>query len=444
MPNVAIQVEDLGKEYRIGTSTSSAYGYTSLRDVLMEAARRPLELFRRKRRVEPGEGSDRIWALKGVNLTVDEGEVIGIIGGNGAGKSTLLKVLARITEPTEGTARIRGRIVSLLEVGTGFHPELTGRENVYLNGAIHGMRKSEIRRKFDEIVDFSGVETFIDTPVKRYSSGMYVRLAFSVAAHLDPEILLVDEVLAVGDVEFRKKCLGKMQGGTREGRTVVFVSHNMSAIRNLCQRVIVLERGELVLDATPESAIARYLDQDLTSDATINAKEIESQQEGVVRKGAPTIRLLEVALVGQDGQARNTFRSDEDILIRVTHENVVSTTDLRVIVTIVDEENQPVLGTQNSDCSASSTYHLEPGVYESSCLIPSNTFGGKRAYVSVQLVHPKVEHLILKKVLRLTVNFQGYNSPQETWEDTFLRPSLDWETHLVGEKSKTVEEKAIT
>jgi lipopolysaccharide transport system ATP-binding protein len=202
---------------------------------------------------------ERIWALKDVNFDVKEGEVVGVIGRNGAGKSTLLKILSRVTGPTEGCAMIKGRVSSLLEVGTGFHPELTGRDNIYLNGAILGMRRKEIDNKFDKIVDFAGVEKFIDTPVKRYSSGMYVRLAFAVAAHLDPEIMIVDEVLAVGDVEFQKKCLGQMHSVARGGRTVLFVSHNMASIEELCDRVIVMNAGRLEQDGPARSVIARYL-----------------------------------------------------------------------------------------------------------------------------------------------------------------------------------------
>jgi lipopolysaccharide transport system ATP-binding protein len=243
-----VSVEGVSKRYLVGHRAAPREKYTALRDVIgREAgkmARRTLDLFRGRQMVD-GDDVEEFWALKDVSFKVKRGEVLGIIGRNGAGKSTLLKILSRITEPTEGCVRIKGRVASLLEVGTGFHPELTGRENIYLNGAILGMTRGEIRRKFDEIVAFAEVEKFLDTPVKRYSSGMYVRLAFAVAAHLEPEILAVDEVLAVGDVAFQKKCLGKMGDVVREGRTVLFVSHNMNAIEKLCQRVMYLERGTL-------------------------------------------------------------------------------------------------------------------------------------------------------------------------------------------------------
>ncbi|HEY8504719.1 MAG TPA: ABC transporter ATP-binding protein, partial [Gemmataceae bacterium] len=229
----AIRVENLSKQYRLGETLGSPY--QTLRDALAEAAKAPLRrLFRRDRPGVGGGARGHFWALKDVSFEVKPGEVVGVIGRNGAGKSTLLKVLSRITEPTAGRAEIRGRVGSLLEVGTGFHPELTGRENIYLNGSILGMNRREIARKFDEIVAFSEIEKFLDTPVKRYSSGMYVRLAFAVAAHLEPEILIVDEVLAVGDAAFQKKCLGKMQDVTKDGRTVVFVSHNLGALQHIC------------------------------------------------------------------------------------------------------------------------------------------------------------------------------------------------------------------
>jgi ABC-type polysaccharide/polyol phosphate transport system ATPase subunit len=247
----AIQAEGLGKQYRIGRLQLRS---DTLRDALAAGARR-LVRPRRER-----EAEETLWALRGVSFMVDRGEVVGIIGSNGAGKSTLLKVLARITEPTEGWVRIEGRVGSLLEVGTGFHSELSGRENVYLAGAILGMRRAEIARKFDEIVAFAEVERFVDTPVKRYSSGMYLRLAFAVAAHLEPEILLVDEVLAVGDARFQKKCLGKMRDiSTREGRTVLFVSHNMNAVQRLCNRCLLLSAGQLAAAGPTPEVVARYL-----------------------------------------------------------------------------------------------------------------------------------------------------------------------------------------
>jgi lipopolysaccharide transport system ATP-binding protein len=253
MGNWAIRTEDLGKRYRLGEMTT----YNSLREQLTNLAKAPF------RRFDGGSGRDQsdkfLWALKDVSFTLEKGEALGIIGRNGAGKSTLLKLLSRITSPTEGWAEMRGRVSALLEVGTGFHPELTGRENIYLNGAILGMKRLEIDAKFDEIVAFAEVERFLDTPIKRYSSGMFVRLAFSVAAHLEPEILVVDEVLAVGDAKFQKKCLGRMGDVSREGRTVLFVSHNMSTIAALCKKGILLEQGRLVEIGPMDQVIQKYL-----------------------------------------------------------------------------------------------------------------------------------------------------------------------------------------
>jgi len=253
MSDVAIRIDGLGKKYRIRHQQSQRY--VALRDVLSDRAR---DLFGRKRRYGRPPVED-FWALKDVSFEVKRGEVTGVIGRNGAGKSTLLKVISRITEPTVGRIELTGRVASMLEVGTGFHPELTGRENIFLNGAILGMRHAEIKRRFDEIVAFSEVENFLDTPVKRFSSGMYVRLAFAVAAHLHTEILIVDEVLAVGDAEFQRKCLGRMTEAAQGGRTVLFVSHNMAAIRRLTQRCVVLDHGQLKCDAPPQEAIEYYL-----------------------------------------------------------------------------------------------------------------------------------------------------------------------------------------
>jgi lipopolysaccharide transport system ATP-binding protein len=262
MNDIAVRVQDLSKRYRIGRARRR---HDTLRDALVTGLRAPVDRLRRGGSScgsSRGRFEDTIWALKDVTFQVQRGEVLGIIGRNGAGKTTLLKILSRITEPTKGRAEIHGRVGSLLEVGTGFHPELTGRENVYLNGAILGMRKAEIDRKFDEIVDFAEIEQFLDTPVKRYSSGMYVRLAFAVAAHLEPEILVVDEVLAVGDVEFQKKCMGRMGKVAQGGRTVLFVSHNMAAIQDLCNRSLLLQDGTLGLVGGVREVIGQYLGED--------------------------------------------------------------------------------------------------------------------------------------------------------------------------------------
>lgn len=305
MAEVAIRVENLSKQYRIGRRER----YWTLRDTLTDAMYAP---FRRIRSAfqpsslpasQPPNGDDTIWALRTVSFDVKHGEVLGIIGRNGAGKSTLLKVLSRITEPTEGVAEIQGRVGSLLEVGTGFHPELTGRENIYLNGAILGMRRAEIQRKFDEIVAFAEVEKFIDTPIKHYSSGMYLRLAFAVAAHLEPDILLVDEVLAVGDAAFQKKCLGKMGDVAKEGRTVLFVSHNMAAVLSLCSRVALLDWGRLVQQGSPQEVVRHYLH----SAMTMKVIHLDQRQD---RSGDGSARVvsLQVESADQEKVIRSSSR----------------------------------------------------------------------------------------------------------------------------------------
>jgi len=253
-----IEITNISKKYRI---TQGVLRNVTLRDVLTNISKRPFKYAKHKaKKIINRAGKEDFWALNDISFSVKRGEAVGIVGANGAGKSTLLKILSRITPPTNGEIKLRGRVASLLEVGTGFHQELTGRENIFLNGAILGMTKKEITEKFEDIVEFSGVEKFIDTPVKRYSSGMHVRLAFAVAAHLEPEILLVDEVLAVGDAQFQKKCLGKMDQVTKqEGRTILFVSHNMTAIQNICDRVVLLEKGKIKMVGKPDEVIREYL-----------------------------------------------------------------------------------------------------------------------------------------------------------------------------------------
>ena len=283
MPDTVIRVENLGKKYTIGHQQQGER-YTALRDVITNGAKGIAGRFRGEKGKRQNSTSEDFWALKDVSFEIKQGDRVGIIGRNGAGKSTLLKILSRITEPTEGRIRIKGRVASLLEVGTGFHPELTGRENIYLNGAILGMGKVEIRRKFDEIVAFAEVERFLDTPVKRYSSGMYVRLAFAVAAHLEPEILVVDEVLAVGDVQFQKKCLGKMEEVGRDGRTVLFVSHNMTAIQSLCTKAISLSKGEVAGQGDISEQIYAYLNRIRSSILETSDKALQLSDHLILKK----------------------------------------------------------------------------------------------------------------------------------------------------------------
>ncbi len=300
MSNPAIIIENLGKRYTIGHQRANRDG---LRHAIESAIREPLTWLRSSRQKKLQQVD--FWALKDVSLQIKQGEVVGIIGSNGAGKSTLLKILSRITVPSEGRIRIDGRVASLLEVGTGFHQELTGRENIFLNGAILGMTRAEIVRKFDEIVEFSGVEEFLDTPVKRYSSGMYVRLAFAVAAHLEPEILIVDEVLAVGDAAFQKKCIRKMENFAQSGRTVLFVSHNMDAVRTLCQRAILFDGGKIRADGYVDSVVEDYFSGFSTS----------SRQQ---LRGADGLAIERVVLKNDRSQETCQFCPGEDLIIEIT------------------------------------------------------------------------------------------------------------------------------
>ena len=356
MSDTAIRVEKLSKQYRIGGKQA---GYRTIRESVTEAVQAPLRrlrsTFQRSNVQHPN--ANTIWALRDVSFEVQRGEVVGIIGRNGAGKTTLLKILSRITEPTEGRAEIHGRVGSLLEVGTGFHPELTGRENIYLNGAILGMRRQEIEHKFDEIVDFSGVEKFIDTPVKRYSSGMHVRLAFAVAAHLEPQILLIDEVLAVGDVEFRKKCLGKMGDVAREGRTVLFVSHNMGTIRSLCARAILLESGELREDGEAFKVVQLYLSEGMENGCAKLAWD-----------GSLDAQFLSISVMNESGAVTQMFDFNERVRLDIELEVRKPIPSPYLTVSIHTTLGVSVLFSDRIDDVAE---HLSsPGVYRIQVLLP--------------------------------------------------------------------------
>jgi lipopolysaccharide transport system ATP-binding protein len=304
MEEIAIKVVNLSKKYKIGERVP----YKTLREEI-------IKFFKRDRKKE----NEYIWALKDVSLEIKKGEIVGIIGPNGAGKTTLLKILSRITEPTDGYAEVYGRVGSLLEVGVGFHPELTGRENIYLNGAMLGMSKKEIDKKFDQIVSFAEIEKFIDTPVKHYSSGMYVRLAFSVAAHLEPEILLVDEVLAVGDISFQQKCLGKMDQVTKEGRTVLFVSHNMSAIRSLCKRVIWLENGKIKKEGDANSVTIEYEETFLKYGGGLSPERVRKNEEIKNKE----FYFKKVGIFDEKGNQKIAFKYDEKIVLNIELEGKI-------------------------------------------------------------------------------------------------------------------------
>jgi lipopolysaccharide transport system ATP-binding protein len=353
---IAVRAERLSKRFRLGQHDA----YRTLRESAARALGRAL------RRRQPAAAETReIWALRDVDLEVERGEVLGVIGANGAGKSTLLKILARITAPTSGRAEIHGRVGSLLEVGTGFHPELSGRENVYLNGVILGMRKAEIDAAFDAIVGFAGVERFLDTPVKRYSSGMRVRLAFAVAAHLRPEILIVDEVLAVGDAAFQKRCVGKMSDVARDGSTLLFVSHNMKAVRRLCPRSVLLSGGRLVAAGPTEEVVAAYLASVQQADSL---EKLPAAIAALPRD--PNFRLVDIQ-VRQQGRATVAVGNGEPIEIEMVYDVLEYTAGLRVYFDLCDEEHERLVRSFHDD-DADSMDVTAPGRYRSVATLPAN------------------------------------------------------------------------
>jgi lipopolysaccharide transport system ATP-binding protein len=373
MPRPIITVEALSKKYEIGAAQEH---YRTLGSALSSAARQAAGLLRGER----PKTTETFWALKDLNFEVMPGDVVGVIGRNGAGKSTLLKVLSRITTPTEGKIRLRGRIASLLEVGTGFHGELTGRENVFLNGSILGMSRREIERKFDEIVAFAEMDRFIDTPVKRYSSGMYVRLAFAVAAHLEPEILVVDEVLAVGDADFQAKCLGKLEQVGAEGRTVLFVSHNLPMILRLCNRALLLAQGTLVADGPSHEVGARYLYTDSGSPAE---RHWNAEQGGI---GDGVARLRSVRVLDSDNQVTDLLDIRRPVTVEVAYE--VKQPRPRVAVTLqcFNDEGTMLFQTSEFNSPDWATKSTEPGGVLARCQIPGNFLAEGRVYVTVALV----------------------------------------------------------
>jgi lipopolysaccharide transport system ATP-binding protein len=381
MSDLAIRVENLTKKFYLGERV----GIKTFREALQDLVTAPFRVWKRNGNGDGQEKLDterEIWALKGVSFEVKHGEVLGIIGPNGAGKSTLLKILSRITEPTGGYAEIRGRVGSLLEVGTGFHPELTGRENVYLNGSILGMSKSEIRRKFDDIVSFAGVEKFIDTPVKRYSSGMQVRLAFAVAAHLDPEILIIDEVLAVGDAEFQKRCLGKMDEVSRSGRTILFVSHNMAAVQALCRQCLLLEDGNIRNIGECESIINQYLGVSHVS--TLGSRVISNSRI-----------LSRVELLDGRGNPRTAFRSGEELRVKLTLRQDVTSQPIRAAVIL-----SSINGTIVTKCYS---YHQ--------CVSPLVASGGESIVCAIRGLFLAPGHYSVTIALRPEL------SSSEDWEN---------------------------
>jgi len=415
MTDIAIRAEGLGKRYRIGSLQT---GYQTLRDVMVDSANSALRRGPRDRK------SEHIWALRDVSFEIPKGQVLGIIGSNGAGKSTLLKILSRVTEPTEGFAEVTGRVGSLLEVGTGFHPELTGRENISLNGAILGMRRAEIQSKFDEIVDFSEVEQFIDTPVKRYSTGMQLRLAFAVAAHLEPEILLVDEVLAVGDAAFQRKCLGKMDAVAQEGRTILFVSHNMSTVGRLTHETIVVEGGRIVMRATTAKAIDYYL----TTGMEQIGERLWDRDDAHGLSGFVPVALRVIDLNGQVASQVSTVESFD---IEFEYELTESITGLRVGIYLSTSKGERLLTSFDTDDLEIFTRHENrpAGRYVSRCRIPANLLNEGRFMLGVNASSFGVRSYFTDE-FALSFAADGTGAPGSQWQESRrgpLRPALEWE-----------------
>jgi lipopolysaccharide transport system ATP-binding protein len=412
--DTAIVAEGLSKKYRLG---SGAHHYGRLTESLSNAFAAPFRKLLR-RPIAGSQGED-LWALKDVSFDVKVGEAIGIIGRNGAGKTTLLKLLSRITEPTEGRALLRGRVGSLLEVGTGFHPELTGRENVYLNAAILGMSRSQISDRFDEIVDFSEVGRFLDTPVKRYSSGMQVRLAFAVAAFLEPEILIVDEVLAVGDVAFQRKCLGKMGQVATEGRTVLFVSHNMGTIARVCERGIWLDAGEVRAEGSMDEVIAQYL--------AVSAEGSSQHQvdDPMNAPGDDVIRLRGVRITDGQGNAATNLDSRHPIHVEIDYMVLKRTVGLRTGFRLLSSDGIVIFTTRDNDGADLLDAERSAGTFTSRCQIPANLLKGGRYFVTVSAAIPRVKVSFLVESI---VSF-WVESTSKSFEPNragVIAPELDW------------------
>jgi lipopolysaccharide transport system ATP-binding protein len=419
-----VRATSLGKQYTIGTREAA---YDTLRESIAQAVRAPLQ------RLRGGNGKrsvDTIWALKDACFDVKPGEVVGIIGRNGAGKSTLLKVLSRITEPTTGRAELYGRVASLLEVGTGFHPELTGRENIYLNGAILGMKKTEIDSKFEQIVDFSELERFLDTPVKRYSSGMYMRLAFAVASHLEPEILIVDEVLAVGDAQFQKKCLGKMSDVATEGRTVLFVSHNMVAIQSLCKRALRLEQGEIAEDGVAGTVVRNYLNHSFGNE--VLAEEIWPDIE--MAPGNNSVRLHRVRVRPID-EVSSHLTTRTPFFIDVEYWNLQA--DAKLNITLHLYTQQEVIAFTTGSGSGDPEWSGRPmpaGLFRSTCYMPGDLLNVGRHRFKV-LVIKDLSSVVYQHESAVTFEIFDLEErvlSQYAREPGVVKPNLKWKTEQVG------------
>jgi lipopolysaccharide transport system ATP-binding protein len=425
MVDYSIQVNEISKRYRIGLEQQVPSTFV---EAFSEWISRPIKNYRRLRRLtqfdndQTTEQENIIWALRDISFNVKPGEVVGVIGKNGAGKSTLLKVLSRITHPTSGQVELLGRVSSLLEVGTGFHPELTGRENIFLNGTILGMTKAEIDKKFEEIVDFSGVKKFIDTPVKFYSSGMRVRLAFSVAAHLEPEILLIDEVLSVGDAAFQKKSLGKMEEVSKAGRTVLFVSHNMGAVRSLCSRGLLLENGFLVKDGEVDQVINEYLsNKDVSTAGRLSWSEADAPQD-------TDLILRGIELYSETGEVRTSFQIDEGFEIHVHYEIKDEIKNLRLYLRLKTTMGETVFATYE-DATIREGFIRKPGIYTAICKIPPNLLNNLTYRIYIGFDSPGYKVLIPgKEYLEVDIidTSDGYRYSKEAFDGP-IRPVVNWE-----------------
>jgi len=425
MSNTAIKVENLSKRYRIGLKKEI---HDTMVGAVTDFIKRPIKNLKRLRKLSTfskngNESEDIIWALKDVSFEVKQGEVVGIIGRNGSGKSTLLKIISHITEPTSGSVTFNGRVSSLLEVGTGFHPELTGRENVYLNGTILGMSKTEIGRKFDEIIAFSEVERFLDTPVKRYSSGMKVRLAFAVAAHLEPEILLVDEVLAVGDAEFQKKCLGKMDNIASEGRTVLFVSHNLPSISALCDSAIWIEQGRIQMIDKAESAIQSYL-------ASCRA---ESGHEGVVafddEDNSKDAYIQSIELKNSNNEISSRFDVLSPVFVNIGFCCRRRFLNWRIFVSVARYDGVTIFSTTTWDYNTDRK-PISPGEYLAQLEIPRRFLGESSYLITVAFGEPpEKKHDVHENVLRFEMTGEAFDYGRNIG---FLAYPFDWQVQNIS------------
>jgi len=432
----AIQVDNLSKLYRIGNTSDLESSETNR---FVKLLQRPLNNFRKYRSLYTfteqelaGESNskDILWALRDVSFDVDPGEVVGLVGANGAGKSTLLKIISRITPPTRGRVTINGRVSCLIEVGTGFHAELTGLENIYLSSAVLGMRKQEVDRKLDEIIAFSGIEKFINTPVKRFSSGMSVRLAFAVMAHLEPEVLIVDEVLAVGDAEFQRKCLNKMSSVGRAGRTVLFVSHNMAAVTRLCDRALLIRNGQLVMDSTSAEVVHNHVAADSDNPSYREWEDLETAP------GDDVVRLRGVRIVNANGGQMSSANASRPVGIQMTYDVLEGGHILHPYFTVVTDAGVNLFSTADSDEAAGQVVR-KPGRYISTAWVPGDLLAEGSHYVRVVMrsVTKQYRPFTERDVVAFTVVDDAYGSVSSSWWEGrptgLIMPKLDWSTEYV-------------